>query len=325
MRSLAAILALALALRSAPLFAQGFALPPTAPTLPMQMPEPPPKNFLRPDVPLDLAFGAFQRGYYGAALREAMKRIEANPSDGAAMTIMGELYKDGLGVRTDPTEAARWWRLASARGDAQGAFELGVATLAGRGVPDNRGRAQALFQQAAGKGVPGAFYNLGLMALDGDIKNYPEAAKNFQRAADLGSSDAKYALGLLMKDGRGVEKDGAKAAGLLKEAADEKLVAAQIDYAIMLFNGEGVAKDEATAAGYFSRAASAGNPIAENRLARLYATGRGVDKNMVEAMKWHILARAAGVSDDWLDSLYAGLAPRERVAVEDAVRKQVGG
>ena len=47
----------------------------------------------------DLAFGAFQRGYYLTALREAMKRIEADANDAPAMALMGELYRDGLGLR----------------------------------------------------------------------------------------------------------------------------------------------------------------------------------------------------------------------------------
>ena len=37
----------------------------------------------------DLAFAAYQRGYYTTAMQEAMKRIEADPGDAAAMTLIG--------------------------------------------------------------------------------------------------------------------------------------------------------------------------------------------------------------------------------------------
>ena len=47
----------------------------------------------------DIAFAAYQRGYYVTAMREAMKRIDADPGDGPAMTLIGELYAQGLGVR----------------------------------------------------------------------------------------------------------------------------------------------------------------------------------------------------------------------------------
>ena len=91
----------------------------------------------------------------------------------------------------------------------------------------------------------------------------------------------------------------------------------------MLFNGDGMEKDEAAAARYFLKAASTNNPVAQNRLARLLVVGRGTPRNMVEAMKWHLLARSAGLQDEWLDSQLANLSPRERVAVDDAVRKYV--
>ncbi len=64
----------------------------------------------------DLAYGAYQRGLYFTAFTEATKRIEADASDAAAMTLLGELYNQGLGVRQDPVEAARWYRLAAERG-----------------------------------------------------------------------------------------------------------------------------------------------------------------------------------------------------------------
>src|SRR5947209_15060006 len=50
------------------------------------------------DPPGDLAFGAYQRGYYLTALREAEKRLSANPRDAPAMTLIGEIYHDGLAV-----------------------------------------------------------------------------------------------------------------------------------------------------------------------------------------------------------------------------------
>ena len=86
---------------------------------------------------------------------------------------------------------------------------------------------------------------------------------------------------------------------------------------------KGKSKDEAAAARYFMKAASTNNPVAENRLARLYVVGRGVPRNMIEAMKWHLLARSAGLPDEWLDGQLSRLTPAERAAVDEAVRKHV--
>ena len=80
----------------------------------------------------------------------------------------------------------------------------------------------------------------------------------------------------------------------------------------MVFNGKGVAKDEASAATWFRRAALAGNPVGQNRLARMLAAGRGIRTDAVEAAKWHLLARQAGVTDAWLDMFTQGLSQDTR-------------
>ena len=308
--------------------------PPVPPALPLPVPNTgmatsitlptgPQVSYLSPDVELDLAFGAFQRGYYITALREAMKRIETQRKDAVAMTLLGELYKDGLGVRRDLKEAAHWYRLSADRGDPQGAFSLALAYLRGRGVEESRQNAVVWLEKAAAKNHSGALYNLGLLAIDGDLQDFDRARNMFSRAADLGNVDAAYALGLLYKEGRGAPIDAAKAAEWFRKAADANIVAAQVDFAVMLFNGDGVPKDEAAAARYFMKAASTNNPVAENRLARLYVVGRGVPRNMIEAMKWHLLARSAGLPDEWLDGQLSRLTPAERAAVDEAVRKHV--
>ncbi|MGH6800831.1 MAG: tetratricopeptide repeat protein, partial [Methylocella sp.] len=149
----------------------------------------------------DIAFAAYQRGYYVTAMREAMKRIEADPGDGPAMTLIGELYAQGQGVRRDAAEAARWYKLAADRSDRQAIFALGIAKLKGEGVPRDRAGAAELFQQAAAQDHPGALYNLGVLAIenDGAAADFPRAARLFRRSAELGSSDAAYALGLLYR------------------------------------------------------------------------------------------------------------------------------
>jgi TPR repeat protein len=332
-------LALAVALGAAPALAQTTAptfTPPgqtTAPTFTRPMPTAPalpvPSQGLRPgdsdtEPPPDYAFAAFQRGYFVTALREAMKRIKANPEDAPAMTLIAELYRLGLGVRLDLTEAAHWYKLAADRGDPQAAFALGRAYIEGAGVEKDMDKAKAMFEQAAAKNHPGALYNLGIMAMDATVADFPGAAKLFQRAVDGGDMDAAFALAMLYREGTGVPEDRQKAAQLLKQAADENNVAAEVEYAIALFNGDGVEKNETAAGKYFYKAAARENPIAENRLARMLATGRGVRRDIVEAMKWHILARAAGQRDEFLESQLATLTPQQRVAVDEAVRKFVG-
>jgi TPR repeat protein len=278
-----------------------------------------------PDEPApDLAFGAFQRGMFRTALEEALKRIKDDPEDVAAMMLLGELYKDGLAVPRNPVEAARWHRLAAQRGDRQGMFALGIAHLSGAGVPQDRKLAQGWFEKAAAQKHPGALYNLGVIAIDADIQDFPRAARLFRQAAELGDIDAAYGLAILFREGTGVARDRAESVKWLRRAAEERHVAAMVEFAIVLFNGDGVERNEVAAARYFAKAAQANSPVAQNRLARLYAVGRGVKMNMVEAMKWHILARANGIRDEWLDARLPTLSPPERLAVEEAVQRFIG-
>jgi TPR repeat protein len=85
---------------------------------------PPPLPPRADGVPPDLAFGAYQRGNFLYALMEAERRLDSNPKDAAAMTLIGEIYREGAAVARNEHEAAGWYRLASNLGDPQAAYEL---------------------------------------------------------------------------------------------------------------------------------------------------------------------------------------------------------
>lgn len=327
-------IALCLWLVPAPLLAQSLSngphLTPQAPAslqsglMPMFQPQrlPASKGPAKPGA--DLAFGAYQRGFYLSAFEEATKRLSKNKNDAAAMTLIAEIYRDGHGVKRNLDEANRWYRLAADRGDRNAMFALGSAALKGDGMARDEKLARSWFEKAASKGHAGASYNLGVMTLDNDIQDFRAAADHFRRAAELGNPDAAYSLAVLYKEGKGVARDLSQAAQWMKRAADEHITAAIVELAIMTFNGAGVPKDEAQAAKLFRKAAFRNNPIAMNRLARLEVAGRGVEKNIIEAMKWHLLARAVGLQDEWLDKTLMSLTPAQRDQVEDAMRQMVG-
>lgn len=275
---------------------------------------------------VDLAFGAYQRGFYITAFREAMKRVVANPKDAAAMTLIGEIYREGYAVKQDSAEASHWYRLASGLGDREAAFALGVMLLSGApGVEKDRAGAKAQFEIAAAKGQAGALYNLGVMAIEGESDGKPDFAKAadfFRRAAEAGDDNGAYSYGVLLREGRGVPLDIGESAHWLKRAADGGIIAGMVEYAIMLFNGVGVEKNEAAAAKIFLHAAARNNPIAQNRLAHLYVTGRGVPRDVVEAATWNRFAKAAGLDDAELDAATANLTPEENERVNQLMRRQ---
>ena len=69
----------------------------------------------RPATRIDLAYGAFQRGYYLSAFGLAIPRAEAG--DKAAQTLLGLIYEGGYGVPRDPVQAVSWYQFAADGGD----------------------------------------------------------------------------------------------------------------------------------------------------------------------------------------------------------------
>ena len=224
--------------------------------------------------PPDVAFGAYQRGEYAVAMREAKKRAADNPKDTAALALIGRLYAEGAGVARD--HSRRWTgfvarpRRRRARGLSR--WRRAVSDAPG---PKEREAAKGWLEKAAAQNHAAAINLLGEMALDnnGVFADFERAADYFRRAAELGDTDAKYALGELYKHGKGVAKDDGEAAKWFKAAADDNHAAAMVELAILEFNGSGVERDLAGAAKLFRKAAEMGNAVAENRLAISWRTG----------------------------------------------------
>src|SRR4051812_10752169 len=61
----------------------------------------------------DIAYGAYQRGYYLQAFNEATRR--AGEGDPVAMTLLGDLFSNGYGVPKDEKKALAWFSLAADR------------------------------------------------------------------------------------------------------------------------------------------------------------------------------------------------------------------
>ncbi len=274
----------------------------------------------REDVPPlattgDLAFGAYQRGDFDGAMREANKRLAENPKDGPALTLIGRLYAEGAGVARDAKVAADWFRRAADAGDAAGAYLYGAAMLAGSPSAADLALAKTYLEKAAARNNPAALNLLGEMALhnDGGQSDFPAALGFFRRGASAGDADAAYALGELLKHGKGVAKNDAEAARWFQQAADQDHPGAMIELAILKFNGAvDVPRDVAGAAKLLRRAANLGNPVAQNRLAYLFAQGQGVERNLSEATKLRDLSREKGVADPRLDKLLTDLGASRR-------------
>jgi TPR repeat protein len=269
----------------------------------------------------DPAYSAFQRGFYLSAFREAIRRA-TEENDPKSMTLLGELYADGLGVPNDDNKAVEWYNLAIARGNREAMFSLAMFRMTGRGGPADRKEAARLMDEAAKRGHVIAAYDLALLCLEGQIipRDFDRAAQLMRQAAEAGNPQAQYALATFYKDGRGVPIDLKESTRWLGAAANAGETQAQVEYGIALFNGTGIAKNEAAAFPLLLKAAQKGNPIAQDRLALMYATGRGVKADPVQAARWHLIARAGGNNDQYLEDFVRKMKPADRAMAEDQAK-----
>lgn len=282
-----------------------------------------------PDYKADHAYADYQRGFYRAAFQGASVRAARNPRDGAAMTLLAELYSQGLGVARDPGEAHRWYRSAAAQNDPNALFALAMLVLGDSSAaaePEKsrkHGEAIALLERAAKAGHPLAAYNLAVSLLaTRQPTDLARAVDLLRQAANYEVPDAQYALAVLLRQGNGVAQDNVQAAQWMARAAANGSLDAQVELAIMLFNGTGVEASEERAARLFFVAAARGNAIAQNRLARIQAAGRGMPQDLVSAAAWHLMASKQGRADPWLDTALKNLTAEERKRAEALARER---
>lgn len=256
----------------------------------------------------DLAFGAYQRGFYLTAFALALPRAETG--DPAAQTLIGEIYWNGLGVSRDRKKAMEWYRFGAEGGNRDAQFALGNALLQGKYVKLDKGEGRKFLELAARAGHIRASFNLAqlITAERPTWAGFKEALPWYEQAALGGLPDAQYAMANIHADAKGLNfGDDNKALEWLRKAADGGFDTAQMELGVWLANGRAGPKDPKNAFRWMQRAAAQRNVIAQNRLARMYAYGVGTPRDIIRAGAWHIIARRAGFSDSEMDRFFKSL------------------
>ena len=238
------------------------------------------------------------------------------------MTLLGELYSNGLGVAQNDLKAAEWYKLAADRGDREAMFAL--AMLRPR-RPRRAARPRGQ-RQAAGfgrKARPRARrLRSALLYMEGQL--FP---RDFGHAAELlrdrgasrqsaGPIRARHALQGRPRRAQGHARGGA-VVGLASLANDTD---DQVEYAIALYNGDGTDRNTQAAAALFLKAAKRNSPIAQNRLAHILASGNGLPADPAGAAKWHLISKAQGETDLVLDDYVGKLDAKTRETGEKAAK-----
>ena len=280
-----------------------------------------------PDDPnVDLVYGAYQRGQYKTAFDLATKRAQDN-GDPKAMTMLGELYANAMGVKRDYAKAADWYKRAADGGDREAHVRAGDAAARRPrrpGRPRGGRETAGLLGQARRTRRRPIIWRCSI-STDRRCRRTSSAPRELLRiAADAGNPEAQYALATFYKEGTGVPKDVEKSVRLLQAASLADNVDAEVEYAIALYNGTGTPKNEAAAVALLRKAAKQNSPIAQNRLAHVLVSGQGAPMDKIEGLKWHLVAKTAGKGDPMLDEALADLSPEDRAKAEAAARKWLG-
>lgn len=119
----------------------------------------------------------------------AYQRAATNPDANLSVEDLlnrGYQYDVGDGVKSDPAEAAKWYKLAADKGSAAGMRNLAGLYGSGRGVKQDDAEARRLFGMAADKGDAQAQYVLGKWYSAGR----GDSLKWFRMAAARGHAEA---------------------------------------------------------------------------------------------------------------------------------------
>jgi TPR repeat protein len=137
-----------------------------------------------------------------------------------ALTMMGQHYKNGDGVKQSYEMARRLFEQAAQQGDATAMAHIGDMYRKGVGVEQSYERAKEYYEHASQLGDAQAQFNLGLMYNHGIgvTQPYTKARELYELAADQSNPNALGNLGTLYANGSGVQQDFTKARDLFNKA-----------------------------------------------------------------------------------------------------------
>ncbi|OAN43713.1 hypothetical protein A6A05_05045 [Magnetospirillum moscoviense] len=237
-------------------------------------------------------------------------RAAATAGNAAAQVLLGNVYRQGLGIEADEVEAVAWYTKAANQGDVRGAFSLAVMYDLGLGTRKNDKEALRWYLAAAHKGDGPAEFNLGNMIRTG--RGCPAdaavAAQWYAKAAAHGEVAALFALGTLYEAGQGVGADPAKAMAYYRQGAELGDSDCAFNLSNMLRQGVGGQPDPEQAAEWCRQAAEQGLAAAQLNYGLMLLAGFGQPVDPTSAAYW--LNRAAGSDDQAVVAKARALAQR---------------
>lgn len=222
----------------------------------------------------------------GETQDSARKREACEAGNAAACNDLGVIHEAGRGVPQDHGKAATLFERACEGGVFVACRNLGILHLYGRGVPRDVDRAFALFDTACSGGSALGCNSLGYMYRDGVSVALDDAraVALYQSACDGGSSEGCSSLGFMYAEGRAVPRDDAEAARLYDKACQGGSAPGCANLGFAYANGRGVPPDDVRAASALRRACEGDDIPACSAMAFRYDAGLGVERDLPRAV-----------------------------------------
>jgi uncharacterized caspase-like protein len=170
--------------------------------------------------------------------------------------------------------AREFYETAAAAGNTDAKVDLGRLYAFGRGVPQDRTKAGALFEEAARQGNPRGDTGLGEIAVDPNIRE-----QHFEKAAAAGDADAEEDLYLINCPFQDKPGNLDVALSWLQKAAEHGNAHAMFQLGVIDLFGVRIdgnwfrQRDNEMAMNWLEKAAAAGEPQADYVLAGIYGKG----------------------------------------------------
>lgn len=157
---------------------------------------------------------------FTAHLNTSVVKADAGPND--AISYIGYMYQNGLGVDQDYAAALEWYDKGIAAGDPWCTASAAYMYENGLGTEPDPARAAELYEQGAVEDSAVSLARLADMYLNGEAvpQDYEKAIEYFEKGAELRDTYCCMSLGYLYETGEGVEMNEDKAITYYRMALD---------------------------------------------------------------------------------------------------------
>jgi uncharacterized protein len=150
----------------------------------------------------------------------------ADAGNSQAWYDLGMIYSNGMGVELNMPESMNYFRKGADLGNSDCQTSLGLFYQAGDKIPGgvkaDPAEAAKWYRLAADQNHQEAIYHLAQLYLwgQGVAVDSIEAAKWFRKGAEAGNPDSQWMLGICYRKGVGLEKNNIQAYALISAAVD---------------------------------------------------------------------------------------------------------